>query len=73
MNRRMKVRAHRAAHLIAAATLMFVAGGCQGFRELVAIPFDMAAHVAVETARMPYDAAKLGAQGLVDVISTAMR
>jgi hypothetical protein len=73
MNRCTTVRARHAARLLVVVSLLFVTTGCQGLRELVAIPFDMAAHVAMETARMPYEAGKLGAQGLVDVISTAMR
>ena len=73
MNRCTTVRTRQSVCLLVVVAVLFVSTGCQGVRELVAIPFDVAAFVAMETARMPYEAGKLGAQGLVDVISTAMR
>jgi hypothetical protein len=64
-------RRGRAIVVLALASFM---GGCgTTARDLVGLPFDMAAHVAVETARLPYETAKLGAQGLVDVIVGAMQ
>jgi hypothetical protein len=59
--------------LTAGAIVLMLTTGCQTMRDLVAIPFDVAAHVAVETARMPYEAGKIGAQGLVEVIAGALR
>lgn len=73
MSKSITIGACRAARLCVAAVLLAAIGGCQTARDLVAIPFDMAAHVAVETARLPYDAAKMGAQGLVDVVASAVR
>lgn len=65
------LRIGRAILVLALASL---ASGCgTTVRDLVGLPFDMAAHVAVETARLPYETAKLGAQGLVDVIVGAMQ
>jgi hypothetical protein len=57
--------------VLAVTSLM---GGCgTTIRDLVGLPFEMAAHAAAETARLPYETAKMGAQGLVDVIVGAMQ
>jgi hypothetical protein len=52
---------------------MIMSGGCQTVRDLVALPFDVAGKMAADTARMPYEAAKMGAQGIVDALANAVR
>jgi hypothetical protein len=53
--------------------MLLLLAGCSSMRDLVAVPFDMASHVAVETVKLPYETAKIGAQGLADVVAGAMR
>jgi hypothetical protein len=43
--------------------------GCESMRTLIGVPFDVAQQVAVETARIPYEAGKAGAQGIFDALS----
>lgn len=47
-------------------------GGCGGVNRavhgLVRVPFDVASHVAVNTARAPIEAAKIGAVGVAHAV-----
>lgn len=77
----MKTRPHhrppRVGPLLAPLALLLAVAcagaGCETVKAAVALPFDMAAYAAMETARIPYETAKIGAQGIVDVFAAAMR
>jgi len=45
-------------------------GGCvqRTVKGLVDVPFNVAKHVAVESAKVPIDAAKIGARGVADAV-----
>lgn len=73
MSRNTIARGRAAASITLTALFLTLATGCQTVRELVAIPFDVAAHAAAEAARIPYEAGKIGAQGVVDAIAGALR
>lgn len=59
--------------LLALGLAVVAAGGCESVRTAVGVPFDIAKFVAVKAVEVPYDAAKMGAQGMVDALSAAGR
>ena len=69
----MKITLRAVMRSVGVGAVLVLLSGCGSVRELVGLPFDMAAHVAAETAKIPYEAAKMGAQGIVDVVAGAMR
>lgn len=65
----MSSHARRLARLAIVNIVLFTCAGCATITDLVAVPFDMASHVAVETVKLPYETAKLGAQGIVNAFA----
>ncbi|MBI1369559.1 MAG: hypothetical protein GC162_13005 [Planctomycetes bacterium] len=57
-------------HLVALLALSICLGGCaqRMVGSLVSVPFKVARHVAVETAKVPIDAAEIGARGVVSAV-----
>lgn len=62
----MTSHARRLARFAILGFALVMCTGCATMTDLVAVPFDMASHVAVETVKLPYETAKLGAQGIVN-------
>lgn len=61
------------ARLLGAGWIVVVLAGCESGRALVAVPFDVAKFVAVKAVEIPYDAAKMTAQGMYNAAAEVGR